>query len=113
MNDLQTSKLSNGTLIVQGPYFCVTTLPNGKEVHAHPNFESAEMANKLGYGDDVASMTREHDALHSQLMDWLGQPYSYSLMQAAGENVDWEIANYEEAAALAVQRLKQALKNKS
>lgn len=98
---------------MQGPSFCVTTLPNGKEVHAHPDQDSSDMADRLGYGSDVAAMTREHDALHSQLMDWLGQPYSYSLMIAAGEPVDWTISNYEEAAVLAIQKLKQALKNRS
>jgi hypothetical protein len=107
-------KLSNGTLIVQGADFCVTTLPNGDEVHAHPNDESLVMARKLGYGDDVAALTRDHDALHSRLMDWLGAPYSYSLMRAAGyEKTDWGTAILEEKAVLAVQELMNALKNNS
>jgi len=100
---------------VQGPNFCVTTLPNGTEVHAHPNMDTPEMADRLGYGDDVDGLTRDHDALHSVLMDWLGAPYSYSLMRAANpkSSVSWEIANLEEEAVLAVQKLKQALKNSS
>ena len=114
MNDLQTTKLNNGTLLVQGPNFCVTTLPNGTEVHAHPNEDSPEMAQRLGYGEEVGSMTRDHDALHSRLMDWLGQPYSYSLMRAGGHvDTDWGIAVLEEKAVLAVQELIQALKNRS
>ena len=107
-------ELSNGTRISVGADFCVTTLPNGDEVHAHPNDESLHMARELGYGDDVAALTREHDALHSRLMDWLGQPYSYSLMRAAGhEKTDWGIAVYEEKAVLAIQQLMNEIKNKS
>jgi len=107
-------RLTNGSVIVTGPDFCVTTLPNGAEVHAHISEDTARMAQELGYGDDVAALTREHDALHSKLMDWLGQPYSYSLMRAAGyENIDWGIAVQEELAVLAIQRLLNEIKNKS
>lgn len=99
---------------MQGPDFCVTTLPNGAEVHAHINDDTLAMAQQLGFGDDVAALTREHDALHSRLMDWLGQPYSYSLMRAAGyENTDWGIAALEEEAVLVIQKLLNEIKNKS
>lgn len=114
VNDLQTSKLSNGTLLVQGPDFCVTTLPNGAKVHAHINLDTLAMAQELGFGNNAAALTREHDSLHSRLMDWLGQPYSYSLMRAAGyEDIDWGIASLEEEAVLAIQKLLNEIKNKS
>lgn len=99
--------LSNGTKVRTDADWCLTILPGGIEVHAHPGAESAEMAERLGYGDDVSAMTREHDALHATLTDFLGMPHSFSLMQAAGEDVDATIAALEEAAVLAVQELRQ------
>src|SRR5690349_7530738 len=77
-SELSLKRLANGTEVCAGPSWCVTKLPCGDEVHAHPNEQSKDMAKLLGYNDD-ALLTREHDALHSILMDWLGQPYSYSL----------------------------------
>jgi hypothetical protein len=106
-------EFSNGTVVVIGPHWCVTTLPNGKEVHAHPNDKTLEMARKLGYEEDIDALTRDHDLLHTELMSWLEQPYSYSLMHAAGETVDMDIVQYEEEAVLALQKLKKALKRES
>lgn len=98
--------LGNGTDILIGPDWVVTTLPNGMLVHARPNDDSPRMARRLGYGTDVAAMTRDHDPLHSALSDWLGMPFSYSLMQAAGCDVCPALAALEENAVLAVQELK-------
>ena len=98
--------LANGTRITIGPSWAVVTLPGGQQVHAHPNAQSAEMALRLGYGADVAAMTRDHDPLHAMLTDWLGLPYSLSLARAAGIEVSPRLALLEERAVLAVQEFK-------
>lgn len=94
----------------------VTVLPDGRRVHAVPerNAEQAETANRLGYGDDVDAMTRDHDPLHSLLANWLGLDSSYSLRHAAGSLADDEmhLAALEEDAVLAIQRLIQATTRK-
>jgi hypothetical protein len=104
-------RLNNGTQIVVGDGWSVVKLPCGHEVHARPNERTPEMAKKLGYGegeDAVKRLTEQHDPLHARLTDWLGMPFSYSLMQAAGDPVDQHIADLEEAAVLSVQELKAA-----
>lgn len=103
-------KLPNGVDVHIGPYWCITHLPNGKIVHAHPTGKANFKA--LGY-DSEEQLTREHDLLHSKLMAWLGAPYSYSLMQAAGCEVDSNIAAYEEDVILKLHVLMNALKNTS
>ena len=80
-------------------------MPNGATVHAHPNPDSHGQARRLGYGTDVAAMTRHHDPLHSELCCWLGMPHSFSLMQASGHPVNSELARLEEDAVMAVQAL--------
>ena len=63
----------------------------------------AETAAWMGYGD-AAAMNAAHDPLHRALCGWLGVP-SHSMACAAGEPHDAELAAYEEAAVLHVQRL--------
>jgi hypothetical protein len=103
-----TLQLRNGTHITVGPSWAVTRLPNGKELHAHPDENSAEAAERLGYGDDVEALTRDHDPLHSRLCDWLGMPHSFSLMHAAGCDADLRLVQLEEDAVIAVQKFKRA-----
>lgn len=106
--DQAALRFNNGTLVVIGAAWSVVTLPSGREVHAHPQHsaEQAETAQHLGYGTDVDAMTRDHDLLHVSLTDWLGLPQSFSLAEAAGcENTDHHLADLEERAVLAVQRL--------
>lgn len=98
--------LANGTIVNIGPSWVHTILPNGRDVHAHPDADSARMARRLGYGRDVAALTRDHDALHAMLTAWLGMPFSYSLMLAAGCDVCPAMAALEEEAVLAVQEFK-------
>lgn len=50
-------------------------------------------------------MTRDHDPLHSALAAWVGLPASLALQLAAGETADRELADLEEAAVLALQKL--------
>ncbi|MFL6864048.1 MAG: hypothetical protein ACJ8DZ_13725 [Allosphingosinicella sp.] len=103
-----TEDLPNGTRVVVGPSWAVVTLPDGREVHAHPGPGSADMARRLGYGDDVAAMTRDHDPLHARLTALLGMPRSLSLSVAAGGNEPGDLVALEEEAVLAAQRLLQA-----
>lgn len=92
-----------------GPYWLITTLPDGQQVPASPRSDSGPIARRLGYGEDVAALTRDHDLLHSLLADWLGQPYSHSLAQAAGLPADSAVAALEEDVVLALQRYINAL----
>lgn len=99
--------LANGTRIEIGPDWVRTTLPCGSIVHARPNGDSAVMARKLGYGSDVAALTRDHDPLHAIVTDAIGLPFSFSLMRAAGQPVPDECVWLEEAAILKLQRMRQ------
>lgn len=95
-----------GTKQTIGPSWVVTRLPGGAEIHAHPDGtpEQAATAHALGYGADVAALTRDHDVLHAALAAWLGLPASYALRQTAGGDVSADLAAAEEAAVLALQR---------
>lgn len=101
---------SNGTRVVVGSQWAVTTLPTGAEIQAHPqgSVEQAATAERLGYGDDVAAMTRDHDPLHVWLCDALGLPTSFALSEAAGQPIDAAVAALEERAVLAVQAFMRA-----
>lgn len=63
-----------------------------------------ETARKLGYGDDVVAMNRDHDPLHRALCAWLGVP---SVALPDGQP-GTELAGIEEDAVLAVQKLMRA-----
>lgn len=104
-------ELPNGTCILRGPDWCDTRLPNGRLVPARIEERTARIAENMG--TTPALLTRNHDMIHSALLAWLGAPYSYSLMQSAGEPVDPVLASLEEAAVLAVQRLHIALSRHS
>lgn len=96
---------SNGTHVEIGPSWVVTTLSTGETIHAHPQdtADQRETAQRLGYGDDVAALTRDHDPLHAWLCAALGLSTSYALSQAAGLPADPVLAGLEEKAVLAVQ----------
>lgn len=97
-------RLSDGTRVSAAGDRALVVLPCGAEVHAAPNPDSPAIAQRLGYGEDVAAMTRDHDPLHAVLMDWIGRP-SHSLRVAAGLPHDEELARIEEAAVMELQRL--------
>jgi hypothetical protein len=105
-------ELSNGTTIEIGAEIVRTTLPGGAVVTAIPrgDAEQARTAQELGYGAEVAAMTRDHDPLHSVLADWLGMPCSEALLVAAGDNsTDPMLAELEERAVIALQALMVAV----
>ena len=106
---LRVIRCRNGTVVRIFETWAETVLPGGQVVYATPQHtpEQAETARDLGYGDDVDAMTRDHDALHSALCDWLGLPASFSMMDAAGllHEADRPKAWAEESAVLALQKL--------
>lgn len=51
----------------------------------------------------MLALCQDHDALHAALAAWLGLE-SFALREAAGLDVDAEIAAAEEAAVLATQK---------
>lgn len=93
------------------------TLPSSKVVTGYPqgSEHQAEVAQRLGYGDDVLQMVLDHDPLHARLCEWLGIPASYVLRLAAGELPEDErcFAEIEEEAVIAVQRLMQMHKRRT
>jgi hypothetical protein len=109
---LLSHRCRNGTLIEIRPASTRITLPTGETVigEAQHTAEQRHTARRLGYGDDVLAMVRDHDPLHSLLAAWLGLPASYGIMAAAGllKPEDADLAAYEEAAVLAVQRFMRA-----
>lgn len=90
-----------------GTAWVVTKLPNGTEVHAHPNHdpEDYEMAERLGY-PNVDFMTLEHDPMHSIINEVLFRTPSPVLIGvASGKSPPSEVAAAEEEVVLAVQKL--------
>lgn len=91
-------------------YGTTIVLPCGLVVEGRPQDTDAyrSTAAALGYGEGPEAalrMAQHHDALHALLTAWLGIPVSFALRQAAELPVDAELAEIEEAAVLAVQKL--------
>jgi hypothetical protein len=84
-----------------------TTLPDGAVVWSAPvdDAESKARAERLGYGEDLWAMCRDHDAVHAAVAHMLGRRDSYALRRAAqGLPID-DLAGAEEDAVMALQRL--------
>lgn len=77
-------------------------------IRARANEDSAAAAERLGYGSDVAALTRDHDLTHARLCAAFGLP-SHSLRLAAGLDHDPALALLEEDAACTVQRWAQGV----
>jgi hypothetical protein len=109
---LLSHRCRNGTLIEIRPASTRITLPSGETAlgEAQHTESQRRTARQLGYGDDVLAMVRQHDPLHALLADWLGIEASYGIMAAAGllKPEDHDLAAYEEAAVIAVQRFMRA-----
>lgn len=82
-----------------------TTLPDGTEVRAHPNYghEDVARARSLGYQGDVWGMTLDHDRMHAQLATALGLKESPALRATALGQAS-ELTGAEEEMVLAAQR---------
>jgi hypothetical protein len=65
--------------------FTETVFPDGTRVPAYPTGcpDQLDMAEKLGYGPDLARMCREHEILHTWLCELFGLPYSPTLWAVA------------------------------
>lgn len=81
-----------------------TDIPGLPTLHAVPRSDQIDTARRLGYGNDIDALTRDHDTTHAAMCDWLGLPASFSLTMAAGGEVDADLAEAEEAAVMALQR---------
>lgn len=67
--------------------YTVTLFPDGTQVPAAPNGdpEQAQTAQRLGYGEDVSAMCREHELLHTWLAERFDLPHSPTLWAVAHE----------------------------
>lgn len=88
----------------------VTTYQTGERVPAVPQHDETYRARavSLGYGDDVAAMSRDHEIGHHLLAHWLGLLHSPTLRGVSLRDhwVHWQA---EEAAVLAVQSMRGSL----
>jgi hypothetical protein len=85
-----------------------TLFPDGSELYATPNHdpESLRNAASLGYGDDTARMSRDHEVSHTFLAVVLGLPFSPTLYNAARPgHADDTRRRWEEALVFDFQRL--------
>ena len=84
-----------------------TTLEKIEEIPwslAHAQDRQLEVAERLGYLDDINKMYVDHDAIHYALTGWLGIPCLCIGVNPATDR----FAALEESAVLAVQRLMRA-----
>jgi hypothetical protein len=90
----------NGTVVEINRTWTEVTLPDGRKISGTPEHSLTQvgMAQRLGYGNDLDAMCRDHDPLHAMLCDMLHLPTSYALSQP-----HTELAGLEEQAVLAVQ----------
>jgi len=96
-----------GTIVELHDWGCVTTLPNGRVIHAAPQLgpDYLRTAQLHGYGADVMAMCHEHDAMHAALAAFLGLTVSPVLSTVAGAPVGDAVEHgLEEDAVLAVTR---------
>ncbi|MFW6058985.1 MAG: hypothetical protein ACODAQ_02315 [Phycisphaeraceae bacterium] len=89
--------------------YTVTRFPDGTEVPAAPSGdpEQQQTAQRLGYGEDVAAMCREHEILHTWLAERFDLPHSPTLWAVAHDHGEgcapvWA-QKQEEALVLAFQ----------
>ena len=84
-----------------------TTFEDGAECPAtsHDTHHYHVIAHRLGYGDDVAAYTFEHELMHSFVSEWFHDKPSPVLWAIAhGEMLSGKDAAYEEIVAQTAQR---------
>lgn len=90
-------------------WYTETVFHDGTKVSATPTRtpEQMETALRLGYGEDVAALCREHEILHTWLCERFGLPYSPTLWAVAHGQGDGCVALHhqqeEETLVLAFQ----------
>lgn len=103
-----------GVLEVADHAFCTTLYPGLPAIDAAPQDtdEYRARAVSLGYGDDTAAMSKDHEAGHHLLAGLLGLPCSPTMrgiaLHAAGIGPRWPRWREEEAAVLALQAYARA-----
>lgn len=102
-------ELRNGGAFEVGDDWTRCFLPSGPVVYGSPQGTEEQAQTAASLGCTPLEMVLLHDPLHMALADWLGFE-SHSLRAAAGLDMDRRIADLEEAAVMAVQRLIVALK---
>lgn len=97
--------LRNGTVIECLEHGSRVTLPGGAVVLGlpHDTGDYRATAERLGYGDDLVGLARDHDPAHAWLCDVVGLPDSPALRRAAGLGGDPDVAAAEEGAVLSLQ----------
>jgi hypothetical protein len=106
---MRTVTISGGRVELHADGLTVTHLPGGHvPARAQDTDEYRQRAHDLGYGDDTALMSREHELAHTMLAGWLGLPYSPTL-QGVATGDTWPHWHLEEAAVLALQAYARAL----
>lgn len=98
-------KQFGNTVFIIGDGWSKTVFADGQEVEAvaHDTNSYRETALHLGYGNDVARMSADHELVHSWLCHALGMQYSPALRSVVGDAADYR-HGLEEDAVLAVQR---------
>ena len=83
-----------------------TRFPDGTFCPAVPvlNAESQARARSLGYGEDLARMSVEHELAHTVLAEAYGLPHSPALWAVAHGEAPPHNAQLEEATVLGLQR---------
>jgi hypothetical protein len=90
--------------------YAETLFPDGTRVPAvpHTTKQYRQTAERLGYGDDVAALSREHEFIHSFLCQRQGLPYSPTLWAVAHNHgkgcISLAKQRMEESVVLAFQR---------
>lgn len=104
---MRTIQFKNCCLEIE-PGFCRTVFFNGKSVDACPqdNDEYRQRALELGYGDDTAAMSLQHEAAHTFLSEKMRLEFSPTLWIVAHSRTDYDRKQVgaEEAMVLAFQR---------
>lgn len=92
---------------------CSTKLNDGAVIYAEPedNDGYRETARSLGYGADTLAMCIDHEELHTKVALLAGRTESFTLRAVAdGYEPDPYLNGLEEAAVLAVQKYRQAVR---
>lgn len=98
------------TIVKMDGHLVETTLYDGGVVYAIPHDTEGyrEKAERLGYGDDIGRMCRDHELVHVLLAEALGLRESPVMRKLASGQPDSAVLGYEEDAVLAIQRFATA-----
>jgi len=106
---MQSLRLGSSVIDFFDGDLTVTTLADGKRIPACPQEgdEYRRRARDLGYGDDIAAMSRDHEVAHTLIAVIIGLPESPTLRGVA-DGKFWPHWRSEEAAVLGLQQFARA-----